>query len=329
MSFISWFTEPELISDSARTEHRPRREPMHSRPSLENLEERTLLDASTGLVEGSFHNLNLNNNFNFGSNGIVLPMQNLSGPTTNGAMGSNGDHAVDPSGRVSSGTLAQASSAAQFAQNQPDAQFRIFGINSQGNNPQLSQSTTAFILRDAFGFGSGTQPDAPWKPNAYNLGLANRQPDYSTQTANGFPSAAPWARQWSSPVAQTEPGDENSPLNPDQSPSINQDEEPPQTPEQRTAHRSMLEQEQTKLYTLDLDVRDMNDDLKALIDQQSSDNKPPIEASMPADGTLPDSLWLSALAPAPMVALVAGFPGIAPEGGEATMEVGGDAGASE
>src|SRR5579884_2334459 len=92
MSFISWFTEPESAYDTAVKERRPRREPMHSRPSLECLEERKLLNANNNMIAGSFGNPNLNSNFNFASNGVTPPMQNLSGPTSNGAMGSNGEH---------------------------------------------------------------------------------------------------------------------------------------------------------------------------------------------------------------------------------------------
>jgi hypothetical protein len=321
MSFISWFTEPESANETALKERLPHREPMHSRPSLERLEERTLLDATSGVIGGSFNNLNLNSNFNFASNGIVSPI------ATNNVLAS-GQHAIDPSSMVSSGTAAQAASAALPAQDQSSAQFRVFGVNSQGQDGSRIQQVTANILRDAYGFGSGSQPNAPWKPNSYNLGLANRQPDYSTQMDNGFSSAAPWARQWSSPVAQSRPGDENSSLNPDQSPSINQEEKAPQAPEQLAAQRSLLEQEQSKLYRLDLDVSEANDDLKALMEQQSSQKKPPIEAAAPADGTLPDSLWLSALSPAPMAALVAGLPGMAAEGGGAA-EGGSDAAAPE
>src|SRR5579885_2429617 len=150
MSFISWLEETELLDefDLKERKHQPHPDPIHSRPCLESLEERTLLDANSGMVEGSFGNLNLNSNFNFGSNGFVPPQQNLAGPSTNGGMGSNGQHAFDPSGLVSSGTVAQASSAAFLAQDQPYAQFRVFGVNSQGTNPQLAQITNWYLYLD-------------------------------------------------------------------------------------------------------------------------------------------------------------------------------------
>jgi hypothetical protein len=156
------------------------------------------------------------------------------------------------------------------------------------------------MLTGAYGFGSGSQPNAPWKPNAYNLGLANRQPDYATQTDNGLGSASPWSRQWSSPVAQSQRSQQNN---------------PDAVPEERQEHR------------LDEDIGDKGDELQALMEQDAAEKRSPVEAAAKEDGTLPDSLWLSALAPAPMAALVAGLPGMsaAAEGGDAGAE-GGDAG---
>lgn len=309
MSFISWLTEPGPFGETALNEREPRRQPMHSRPSLERLEERTLLNATSGVIGGSFNNLNLNSNFNFASNGIVSPI------ATNNVLASS-QHAVDPSGTVSSGTAAQAATSALPAQDQNNAQFRVFGVNSQGEDGSRIQQITANVLRDAYGFGTGTQPNAPWKPNAYNLGLGNHQPDYTTQTDIGFPSASSGTPQWSSPIARAQPRDQTVPLNKDEGPSINQDEEAPEATEQVAAHRSWREQEELKQDRLDKEAGDQDDELNALMQQQSSEKKAPIEAILPADGTLPDSLWLSALAPAPMAALIAGLPGIAEEGGD-------------
>jgi hypothetical protein len=318
MLFTSWFTGPELLGDSAMNvkDRQPRRQPIQARPSLECLEERALLDASSGLIGGASGNLNLNSNFNLASNGAILPTaQNFPNTT---AVTAN----VFPN--AGAGT-ALAVSSSFIAQDQISSQFRDFAINSQGASVRLDLNTQVGMMTGAFGFGSGTQPNAPWKPNAYNLGLANRQPDYSTQTDNGFASASPWSRQWSSPVAQLQRSQSNnpdSPLDEDQLHYLNKDELGKETPEQFVAQRSIREPDQPQQDRLDKDVDDNGDDLQDLIEQQLSEKKPPIETIEKADGTLPDSLWLSALAPAPMAALIAGLPGMpaAAEGADAGGE---------
>lgn len=320
MSFISWLTEEEPFGDSAVKERdrQPRRRPIRSRLCLECLEARTLLDAAFGLVGGGFHNLNLNSNFNFASSANILPIPGYDNAGTSlRANGADPQHALNFSGLASSGSGAEAASSSFFAQDQLYSQFRAFGANSEGEGSQLFQQVTANILRDAYGFGSGSQPNAPWKPNAYNLGLANHQFNYSTQTDNGFSSVSPQSAR----VAQSPTKEQNSPLKQYQLPSPNPDEEAIQPPEQLAARLSLREQEQSKQDRQDEDVGEKNDDLKELLEQQTSEKKP-VEMTVPVNSTLPDSLWLSALAPAPMAALVAGLPGLSPaaEGGDAGLE---------
>ncbi len=188
MSLASWFRVPQLHRifvliktggwDRRRACRRqPCRRPARSRPFMEVLEDRTLLDGSSGLLGGA-NNLALNGAA--ASSGNVLPVV------------TSGEHAVSVSGLDASGRSAETVSDALLAQDQPNSQFRLFGVNSQGESTRLIQQTTANILRDAFGFGSGTQPNAPWAPAAYNLGLANHQYSYPSQTDNGFFSAPPW-----------------------------------------------------------------------------------------------------------------------------------------
>jgi hypothetical protein len=322
MSFASWFTESELFDelDLIERKHHPHSEPLHSRPSLECLEERMLLDASSGLIGGATGNLNLNNNFNLASNGVILPTAQNTPSTT--ALTPN----VFPN---AGGGTALAASSTFLAQDQLASQFRDFAINSQGASFRLDLNPQVGMLTGAYGFGSGTQPNAPWKPNAYNLGLANRQPDYSTQADNGFASAAPWSRQWSSPVAKSQQDNPNALPDDDQLHFLEEDEQEMEPSEQSAGQRSMCDQEEPQQHRLDKDVGDKGDDLQALIEQQLSEKKAPIESAATEDGTLPDTPWLSALAPAPMAALIAGLPGMsaAAEGGDVGAE-GGEAGGS-
>jgi hypothetical protein len=316
MSLSFWLSGPQFHFAPALNKPGRRqscRQPTRSRPILEHLEERTLLDASSGLI-GGVNNLTFNGAP--ASSGNVLPV-----PTS-------GEHAASISGIDASGRGSQASSDALLAQDQPNAQFRLFGVNSQGEGSRYIQQTTANILRDAYGFGSGTQPNAPWMPNAYNLGLANHQFGYSSQADMGYSSVPPW----SSPVAQSLPKDQDRPLDKnDQLHFLQKDEQGTETPEQLADQHSTRGEEQTRQHRLDKDVGDKSDELQALIEQQTSEKKPPIETIERADGTLPDSLWLSALAPAPMAALVAGLPGMSAEaeGGDAGAESGGAEAATE
>ncbi|HTU91850.1 MAG TPA: hypothetical protein VMF69_17340 [Gemmataceae bacterium] len=309
MSLASWFSAPKHHRTSALNKpgRQPRRWPTHSRPSLEYLEERTLLDASSGLIGGASGNLNLNSNFNLASSGNVLPI-----PTS----GFNAS--------ADNGMGSQAATAALAAQDQPNSQFRLFGVNSQGENFQLIQQTTANILRDAYGFGSGTQPNAPWMPNAYNLGLANGQFGYSSQSDMGFSSAPPWSYPSIRmiPLAHIQPKEQFG----------DEDGKAPEKPEQMKVHKTWTEQEQKQQNWMDEDAGHKKEDLKEAQDNSPSQKQQVAdEALLQPESSIPDSLLLSALSPAPMAALVAGLPGMAvpAEGGEGDAEVGEPAAAPE
>lgn len=334
MSLASWFTAspPHRPSALNRQARQPHRQPTYSRPILERLEERTLLDAAFGLVGGGIHNLNLNNNFSFGSSANILPTPGYDNAgTSNRANGADPQHALNFSGLSASGSGSDAAASSLFAQDQPYAQFRAFGANSEGEGFQLFQQSTANILRDAYGFGSGTQPNAPWKPNAYNLGLANGQFGYSTQSDMGFSSVPPWVRRGFNQAARSVPKDQSPARNRDQIPPLNPEKQSAEAPEElmpkRPLHQPEQEAPQDRM-DKDKDTGDPNEDLKGMMDQPASEKQSPIESVAHEDGSLPDSLWLSAFTPVPMTALVAGLPGMAAEAedGEASGEAGAEAG---
>jgi hypothetical protein len=154
MSFASWLSLPLFHHTPNRNKpnHRPVcRQPNHSRPTLESLEDRVLLDGS-GLIGGA-------NNFSFNgaaaSSGIVFPMAAIM-PDASGAAGL---------AFANAGVAAALPATANLA--------------AQG-------------LAGTLGFGSGSEPNAPWRPNSYNLGLANHQYGYPTQTDVGFTTVPPW-----------------------------------------------------------------------------------------------------------------------------------------
>ncbi|MHB1424518.1 MAG: hypothetical protein ACYC3I_15210 [Gemmataceae bacterium] len=291
MSFASWFhvqwshRAPALKKTGVRQSCR---QPIYSRPSLEYLEERTLLDASSGLF-GGINNLSVNGAM--GSSGTLFPI-----PTS-------GEHAASISGLDASGRSTQSVSAAFLAQDQPNSQLRVFGVNSQGDSSRLVQKTAVNMFQDAYGFGSGTQPNAPWSPAAYNLGLANHQFGYPSQIDMGFSSIPPWTTR----VAQSLPEDQNPSLKRE----LNTDDQEAVKPEEVMVQRSLRQQEQPRQTRRNEDTSGTNEDWKTKLQQQASQKQSALDRVMVAEGKIPDSLWLTALAPVPMTALAAGLPGSA------------------
>lgn len=291
MSIASWFSVPRFHRASAldKPARRPRPQPTRSRPTLEALEERALLNA-TGLVGGD-NNLMLNGAS--ASTGNILPIQ------------TDGSHAVldNPRGDA-------AASSDLLAQNQPYSQFRLFGINSQGDSARFAQHSTASILRDAFGFGSGTMPNAPWMPKVYSVGLANNQYGYPSQTDMGFTTVPPWARHTAQSLPKKQDLDQDNPVEKPEK-TVEKNEEAVEKAEQVAAKRALLEQEQPTPDTKDRDSEDPRKDVEPRMEQPASEKQSPLESVQREDGSLPDSLLLSALAPVPMAALVTGLPGTA------------------
>lgn len=154
---LSKYTARALLNRSSR--RKPSRRPSHSRPSLEYLEERIVPDGASGnlgVVTGG------NAAVNFQGGMTIIPTTNQSdfSGIAVGVFSSplNGSGALDV-------TLLQ-----------------TLGLAFNANN----------FNQNALGFGSGTQPNQPWVPNAYNLGLANHQWAYPSMSDHGFPSPGPW-----------------------------------------------------------------------------------------------------------------------------------------
>jgi hypothetical protein len=187
----------------------------------------------------------------------------------------------------------QGALVAPLAQNQLYDQFRLLAVNSQGSGNQL-QIFQQLFFQPAFGFGSGTQPNQPWVLNAYNLGLANQQWSFPSQSDLGF-QAPP---SWNHPIAHYQPGKDQ--------PEV----EEPVKPESLLVHESVNDADTEPLPSPTQQDQTEADSIRPAAED------PLIEGTLRADGSqpdamiLPDSLWLSALAPAPLAALVAGLPGI-------------------
>jgi hypothetical protein len=144
--------------------------PTHSRPSLEPLEQRTLLSVAPSIFPDP----------------VVTSPQLSSGFVA--AQAPFVPNSTSATAQAPANALGQANSAVASSlpsQDQLNSQFRDFGVNSQGGNNQLYQALTN-ILFDVYGFGSGVMPNAPWMPAAYNLGLANNQFGYSLQSDLGY-----------------------------------------------------------------------------------------------------------------------------------------------
>jgi hypothetical protein len=207
----------------------------------------------------------------------------------------------------------QGALAAPLAQGQPYDQFRLLAVNSQGqgNQPQVFQQ---IYFMGAFGFGSGTQPNQPWVPNAYNLGLANQQCAFPSQSDFGFQTPPPGYH----PTAHLQRND-NGP-----------DTDGREVPEALLVHETT-------------EAKPVRTDRKT--DNQSEEGRYPAEQQLPLehpaarqdqlernddavfdrddtrvseDTSIPDALWLSALGPVPLAALMTGLPAFPSpaEGGE-------------
>ena len=197
MSLSSWLRAllaHRVPRRSARGHRKPGRRPIPSRPFLEHLEERTLPDASSGIIPAADHPA-----FNSAliSGGFVTPTA-PSFPTTTSVTST-----VFP---TSGGASSLAVTSSFPDQDQPGAQFRAFGVNNLAEGGPFSP-TTSYTLLDAYGFGSGVVPSAPWMPSAYNLGLANHQFNYPAQSDLGFQSAPPWSHAVGLPTPDDPPRD--------------------------------------------------------------------------------------------------------------------------
>lgn len=176
MSVASWFRIPKLHFASPLTKSSRRATPI--RPMLETLEERAVPATTTNGLLGGVNNANNFNAFNTQQSGLNLatnPAQ-LNGLAVGFFPNEGTPNALGPAiGGMSS----------FLAQDQLGEQFRALGVNSTGQQGTLNQFTPNSIFFNAYGFGSGTQPNQPWVPNAYNLGLANGQMAFPTMADFG------------------------------------------------------------------------------------------------------------------------------------------------
>ncbi|HTU19921.1 MAG TPA: hypothetical protein VMG10_17795 [Gemmataceae bacterium] len=348
MSLASWIHVPRshrTLALNKASRRQRRRWPAHSRPALEYLEERALLDGS-GAIPGADA---LGSNFAPVSIGLGLPL-GANFPSTTGVTTQ-----TYPSADAG---VAEAATSAFVTQNLASGQFRDFAVNSEGETDSLFQTTTNILL-DAYGFGSGTQPNRPWAPAAYNLGLANNQFGYPSQSDLGFSATPPWFRPTAKalPEEQLLDRDEEADLTPDSSlihekpkkreqdqqrwtkaeDTRDQSTEKAATEEKEATEEQKIQEGQTlpeetapKPTRGDPAVEGVlfNDPLQTLAAAAQANGLDPatprlanakhslagkenkVEGPAAEDSRIPSSLWISALAPAQMAALVAGMPGV-------------------
>jgi hypothetical protein len=275
---------------------------------------------------------------------------NFNTPTTSQLV-SNGPNGAITTG-ISNGQpfnslnpIAATALANQFAQGmQATQQFRALGVNSQGQGNFDFLALQITFLTTATGFGSGTWPNRPWVPAAYNLGLANHQFGYSSQSDLGFFAAPPWSYQGT----QQQQNVDNAPLDEDATwiPEhllINKsakdqkerlmdepkddESESPIAPAEKTKSQEQSRPElkraepqgQEAFFTeyeqmLETVARanrltEASNSLpqgKRLLTPSESREATPIENST----GIPSSLWLSTLAPAQLAAMVTGLPAV-------------------
>lgn len=356
MSLASWFHLPKLQFASDHTSSAPR-EPLWGRPRVEQLEDRMLLTAGSANQQGYLNNASIN--FNTQAIGLTAPsnfqrenplaitqiVNGMQSPLLNG--------------------VAIGAQANLLTQSQVYDQFRAFGVNSMGQSGQGSefQQFQGTFMAMAMGFGSGTMPNAPWMPAAYNVGLGNHQFNYPSQADHGFPPAAPWFQQSMQRAQNDQRWD---------------DAQTTRIPEWRLIQHSIHDHERDqedwrKENTWDQNEEKIVPDAKKSVQDESEldlrRGDPAIEnalftelmSSLPAqvganrsalgvterpnvnhepdanenamnsslseNETIPSPLVISAIAPAQMAALVAGLPGVGKPAAE--MEVSFDVGASE
>ena len=333
MALASWLRLPKLNLRSAVTKtRRPQRQT--TRPRLEMLEDRMLLSAA-----GSANQMGPVNN---------PTLINFNTPTTSQLV-SNGPNGA-PTTFIANGQpvnllnpVTVTALANQFAQGlQATQQFRALGVNSQGQGNFDFLALQMTFLTTATGFGSGTWPNRPWVPAAYNLGLANHQFGYPSQSDLGFLSAPPWANPTNQQNVENRPLDEDatwipehllinksakdqkdrlldkqnddeseSPIAPAEKPKPQEQSRPElkrAEPQGQDAFFTEYEQMLETIARANRLAEPVDSTLKGrrLLTPSESSEATPLENST----GIPSSLWLSTLAPAQLAALVTGLPAV-------------------
>jgi hypothetical protein len=314
MALASWFRLPKypfaspLISSSRRS---VRRQPLRSRLCLEMLEDRMLLSAASSNQFGGLNNPSVN--FNTQSVGIVLPQQGTGASLNNGLAITQIANSLP--------LIPLGSQADPLAQSHLNDQFRAFAVNSQGQGNQAQWMQQQFFSFDAYGFGSGVQPNAPWKPATYNVGLANHQYDYASQSDNGFQSVPPWFHSFTQTTQQSQPHDEPLATDMPESSLIEHKMSDGQRTPQQVEQAAEGQKEKAKSWQEDRSSLQRGDPEveKALFDGTAPTNDEStfrssatnaLQEATAEEGAIPSSLWLSAFAPAQIAALVVGLPAI-------------------
>jgi hypothetical protein len=184
MTSPSWFRflKLDFVFSSGKTGgSKPHHRPLRPLLSLEQLEDRMVPSAAAANVGGGVNNPTVNPNPQ--SIGVFLPPSGnfQQNPSALGA-------AVFPNAVP---TSALGILAATQDQGHLYGQFRSVSVNSQG---QVDPFILTPYTSGAYGFGSGTQPGQPWAPAAYNVGLANHQFSFSSNSDQGFQVPPPWSR---------------------------------------------------------------------------------------------------------------------------------------
>jgi hypothetical protein len=317
MSFASWLRFPKFSLSALLTAIGPqaRRQPTRCRLHVEMLEDRRLLSAGSSNQLGVANNPTIN--FNTQVVGLTLPQQNGSN-----SFAQNGVQLVaQPMNLQNAVSLTTLSNL--LAQGQAYGQFRALGVNSQGQGNDL-QSMQQLYLMTAMGFGSGQWPNRPWVPAAYNLGLANHQFGYSSQSDLGFMTAPTWTQQYDQQFVQQNQLKEQAAWIPehllirksmkDHRPNqINEDTnveskalKPPieEKPQESKPELKRGDPRIEEALFMDRSRNQPAPDAKRLLEAGESKDATPLEQST----GIPSALWLSSLAPAPLTALVAGLP---------------------
>ncbi len=301
MALASWLRLPKFSFASAPKALIPR-QPLRSRPSLEYLEDRMLLSAA-----GSNNQLGVVNNptvFNFNATtaGLTLPNVNQVG----NPQGNSQSQLVN--GFQASPLGAQAD---LLAQSQLYGQFRAFGVNSQGEG-NLRQISDQQIVMDAFGFGSGTWPNRPWVPAAYNLGLANHQYGFPSQADMGFMSAPPWTHQYGGQHTQSD----------------RLADEATWMPEHQLINQSTDDREQDQQNWRNEDEREKPPQWEAPLEKSISEEQSAAEKAASSltrgDPTTENALFNDSVQTLTIAALATGLPAVAApaEGGEVAADMG-------
>lgn len=186
MASPSWFRLlwSDFVFASGKAGYRkPRHRTGRALLSVERLEDRMAPAVAAANVAGGLNNPTVNPAPQ--SIGVVLPttavntLQNNNSGLAAGTFPSATDQTV-------LGVL-----AATQTQGQLYGQFKAVSVNSQG---QADPFLLAPYAATAYGFGSGTQPGQPWQGAAYNVGLANRQFSFSSNSDSGIQAMPPWTR---------------------------------------------------------------------------------------------------------------------------------------